>query len=78
MYVNVPFVRTFYGMHEHCYLLVKVCFLFLQFIDSCISFPEWLRTTETHIFDLLVPAPVQVTTFSHHPCGILSSGRAKD
>jgi hypothetical protein len=45
--------------------------VFLYFI------PEWLTTTQTHLFDLLVPAPIQVTRFSPHPCGILRCGRAK-
>jgi hypothetical protein len=32
--------------------------VFLYFI------PEWLTTTQTHLFGLLVPAPIQVTRFS--------------
>jgi hypothetical protein len=51
-------------MHESFYFLVQVCYLLSKLIYSCISFPEWLTTTETHLFDLLVAAPIQVTRFS--------------
>jgi hypothetical protein len=38
-----------------------------KLIYWCISFLEWLTTTETHLFVLLVPAPIQVTRFPPPP-----------
>ena len=39
--------------------------------------PEWLTTTQTLLIDHLLPAPIQVTKFSPHPCGILRCGSPK-
>jgi hypothetical protein len=73
----VPLLLTFmcnalqfilYSSSLFCVVQINV---FLYFI------PEWLTTTQTHLFDLLVPAPIQVTSLSPHPCGILRCGRAK-
>jgi hypothetical protein len=58
-------------VYSRSLLFVVQLNVFMYFI------PEWLTTTQTHLFDHLLPARIQVTKFPPHPCGILRCGRPK-